>query len=64
MIAAGDHGRFVVCGCCASGGRGEGDGPDPWVRHGSEGKATRARAGRAGRGRAEGGALGRALGPS
>jgi len=38
-IAAGDHGWFVVRGCGASGGRGEGDGPDPWVGPGSEGRS-------------------------
>ena len=44
-IADGDHGQFVARAGCASGWRGVGDDPDPWVRPGSEGGRRRARAG-------------------
>ena len=41
-FADGYHGQFVARAGCASGWRGEGDDPDPWVRPGSEGgEATR-----------------------
>ena len=45
----GDRGRFVARGRCASGGHGEGDDPDPWVRPGSDTAARTGRSGETGR---------------